>query len=465
MERVTIMGMGVTGRAVADALLRRGVDVVALDDRPSDDVRAWSAARGVTVAAPQGADLDAALADSSAFVPAPGLPDHHPIFDAARRAGVGMISEFDLAARWDDRPAVAVTGTDGKTTVVTLIQRMLERSGIAAGAVGNTDTPWVEAIDDPSVQVFVVEASSFRLGHSRQFSPQVATWLNFGPDHLDAHRDLDTYEAAKASIWAHLAPGALAVANRDDAVVTGHATALRHRRPEIDVETFGADAPPSGQDHGVVDGVLVSGGAEVIAIDEMPRGLPHDVLNALAATASARRVGATLDAAAAVLREFDGLVHRVQLVAEVDGVRFVNDSKATTPHAAAAALAGFESIVLLAGGRNKGLAFDDMLAHVDRLVHVVAIGEAADDMRRLFSPHVPTTVATSMPDAVARAAEVARAGHVVLLSPACASYDWYRSYVHRGEDFTRIVLDYAASRRTPSPAAPGGIDHEQGACR
>lgn len=441
---MVVMGMGVTGRAVAHALIRHDVDVTALDDRPSDELLAWSEQHHITVDRPDDIDLGAALRGSTALLPAPGLPDHHPIFAAASAAGVGVMSEFDLAAGWDARPAVAVTGTDGKTTVVTLVERMLERSGVHAKAVGNTDMPWVEAIEDPSIEVFVVEASSFRLGHSRRFSPRVGTWLNFGPDHLDAHRDLAAYEAAKASIWANLDDDALAVANRDDAVVARHAGGLSSGT----VETFGAGVPPTVVDHGVVDGVLVSGGAELVGVSELARAMPHDVLNGLAAAASAARMGADRSAIVDVLREFDGLEHRVQLVAEIDGVRYVNDSKATTPHAAAAALGAFDSIVLLAGGRNKGLAFDDMLDHSDRIVHVVAIGDAASDIHAAFSPRVPTSVATSMEDAVALAAQIASAGDVVLLSPACASYDWYRSYVHRGEDFARIVRARIDNRGT-----------------
>ena len=435
MRRMMVMGMGITGRAVTTALQRRDIDVIALDDRISDDLLSWAADHGVLVHAPATVDMAALLRGVDGVLPAPGVPDHHPIFGAAAESGVPVMSEFDLAAGWDDRPVVAVTGTDGKTSVVTLIERMLEHSGIAARAVGNTDTPWVEAIDDPTTDVFVVEASSFRLGHSQHFSPAVGTWLNFGPDHLDAHRDLAAYETAKAAIWRELQPGALAVANRDDPVVARHANTL----VAGDTETFGAGAPRTAVDHGVIDGVLVSGTHELLAIDELGRAMPHDILNGLAASATAMRVGATPDSVAHVLRSFTGLEHRVEFIAEIDGVRYINDSKATTPHAAAAALGGFDSIVLLAGGKNKGLAFDNMLAHIDRITHVVAIGDAASDIESAFTGRVPVTIATSMHEAISQAAKAASPGDVVLLSPACASFDWYRSYAHRGQDFARIV--------------------------
>lgn len=435
MERMVVMGLGITGRAVVNALQRHNVDVIAIDDHITDELRDWAAQVAVTVTSCAEHDLETTLRGSDGLLPTPGLPDHHPVFAAATAAGVPVMSEFDLATLWDGRPCVAVTGTDGKTTVVTLVQRMLERSGIASIAVGNTDTPYVAAIEDPSTEVFVVEASSFRLGHSQRFAPQVGTWLNFGPDHLDAHASLSHYEEAKASIWQHLGASGCAIGNRNDPVVARHLAAVSGP----DIETFGGDAPPADHDHGIVEDNLIVAGEKLLAISELSRSLPHDIQNGLAAAASARRVGADRQAMADVLREFTGLEHRVELIAEIDGVRYVNDSKATTPHASAAALGGFDSIVLLAGGKNKGLSFDDMLEHVDRINHVVAIGESAADIESVFSDRVSTSVATSMEEAVRQASDRANSGDVVLLSPACASYDWYKNYGERGRDFARIV--------------------------
>lgn len=434
MQRMVVMGMGITGRSVATALLSRGVEVTALDDRISDDLSSWADEHALAVRAPADLDLAETLRGADALLPAPGLPDHHAIFEVADAVGVPVRSEFDLAAQWDDRPVVAVTGTDGKTTVVTLIQRMLERSGLRAEAVGNTDTPWVEAIEDASLEVFVVEASSFRLGHSQSFAPHVAAWLNFGPDHLDAHADLATYEAAKAKIWGSLDSTSVALANRQDPVVATQAARLSSV-----VQTFGSDAPPTEADHGVVNNTLVVGGSELVKIEELPRSMPHDVLNGLAAAAASLAIGGTREAAAQVLREFNGLEHRVEFVGEIAGVKYINDSKATTPHAAAAALGGFDSIVLLAGGKNKGLSFAPMLEYIDRISHVVCLGDSAVEIQAVFESQASTSVATSMEQALDQAQAAARSGDVVLLSPACASYDWYQSYRHRGEDFSRIV--------------------------
>ncbi len=190
-----LVGMGVANRAVAGALARRGHVVVAVDDNPSDQLRADADALGITLGS---SDELADLVTAAAFVvPTPGLPEQHEAFAIADAAGVAIVSEFDLAAVWDDRPIVAVTGTNGKTTTVELAVAALAADGRVAVAAGNTDIPLVTAIDDPNTDVFVVEASSFRLARARRFRPTVATWLNFAPDHLDVHRSLESYEAAK----------------------------------------------------------------------------------------------------------------------------------------------------------------------------------------------------------------------------------------------------------------------------
>jgi UDP-N-acetylmuramoylalanine--D-glutamate ligase len=441
-RRALVVGLGVTGRAVAGALVRRRVEVVAVDDHPTDTTRA--AARSLAVElleAPAQDALEAAVQAADIVLPSPGLPDGHPAFAAARHHGVPVRSEFDLAGQWDRRPVAAITGTDGKTTVTTMVTAMLEASGLRAVACGNTEVPLVEALDDPGTDVFVVEASSFRLGHSHGFRPLVATWLNFAADHLDVHADLDAYEAAKARIWADLdADGGVAVVNADDPVV------LRHRPTDARSVTFSTVAVPAGAppaaDAAVVGGRLVApGGLDLLGVDELPRALPHDVANALAAACTALLAGATLDGVRHVLRTFEGLPHRVQLVAEADGVRWYDDSKATTPHAALAAVAGFSSVVLVAGGRNKGLDLSVLARQVPPVRAVVAMGEAADLVADAFAPTgVPLErVTTDMDDVVAAAARLAGPGDAVVLSPACASFDWFRSYGERGDAFAAAV--------------------------
>ena len=435
-----VVGFGITGRAVAGALARRGHAVIAVDDRPTDVHRAAAADLGIElVAAPDEARLDAFVAGAAELLPAPGLPDHHPAFAAAARHGIAVRSEFDLAARWDQRPMVAVTGTDGKTTVTMLAAEMLKASGVEAAAVGNTETPLVTAIDDPTVDVFVVEASSFRLLHSERFAPRVATWLNLAPDHLDNHRSLVDYEQAKARIWRDQTAADVAVGNADDAVVLGHL-----RLAPAQQRTF---AVGSAADWRVEGGWLT--GPEVgpfVAVDELPRRFAHDLANALAAAATVVPVGATAAGCAEALRRFRGLPHRLALVTEAGGIRWYDSSKATTPHAALNDASVLGPAVLIAGGRNKGLDLS-VLTSAASVRAVVAIGEAAAEVASAFAGVRPVIEAGSMAEAVAAAAALADRGDAVVLAPGCASFDWYGSYGERGDDFAHCVLALVGERR------------------
>jgi UDP-N-acetylmuramoylalanine--D-glutamate ligase len=427
-----IIGFGVVGRALASALVERGHRPVVVEDRPTDQARRLATDLGVElVEQPTSERLGGVVAAATVLLPSPGVPDHHPVFDLVAGSGLPIRSEFDLARLWDDRPIVAITGTNGKTSVTMLVTESLRRSGMGAAAVGNTEVPLVAALTDPEVEVFVVEASSFRLGHSHRFTPRVATWLNFAPDHLDAHASLEAYEAAKAKLWLDLGPDAVVVANADDPVVAGHV-------PDgSDVAWFSL-TDRSATWH-VADAALVGPDGPLMAVDDLVRTQPHDLANALAGAATALAGGATTEGVVDALRSFTGLPHRLQLVAERDGVRWYDDSKATVPQATVAAVGGFGSVVLIAGGRNKGLALDDLATTVPPVHHVVAIGDAADEVRAVLADRVPVVIAADMAEAVSLAASVAGPGDAVLLSPGCTSFDWYRSYGERGDDFTRLV--------------------------
>jgi len=433
-EHVLLVGFGVANQAGAKALLARGHRVSVVDDRPSDGVRAAAAAAGLSVVeAPDEAALDGLVAGVGLVVAAPGLPDQHPVFRLAERHGVPTATELDLAGVWDRRPIVAITGTNGKTTVTTLVTEMLREGGIACVDAGNNDLPLVAAIDDPEPQWFVVEASSFRLGRTHGWAPRVATWLNLAPDHLDVHATHADYEAAKARIWAAQTGDDVAVGNLDDEVVARHLRAARARQVAWSTRDEGADYRLAGDE-------LVGPGGTLLAVDELPRALGHDVANALAAAATAEAAGCDRDAVRRVLRRAAPLPHRVAPVATVDGVTFYDDSKATVPHATLAAVRGFGSVVLIAGGRNKGLDLSTLAEGADHVRAVVAIGESAGEVAAAFDGIRPVEVAGSMREAVAAAARLARPGDAVLLSPACASFDWYPSYAARGDDFAAAVI-------------------------
>jgi len=435
-DRALVLGLGVTGISVARALRRRGILVRAVEDRPTSLTSSVAEELGAElVQSPDETGLRAAFEDTAAFLPSPGVPESHAAFDVARATGVPTISEFDLARWWDDRPIAAVTGTDGKTSVTLLTVAMLEASGVAAAAVGNTETPLIDAIEDPGFDAFVVEASSFRLAHSERFQPSAAAWLNFSPDHLDVHKDLASYERAKAKLWSWLPEGGLAVAPADDAVVRRH---LPQDRENVLV----AKEPGDGATAYVENGRLWMRGVDVAGVHDLPRSFDHDLTNALVAAALATHLGATTEGIRAALSTHESPPHRIQLVASKNGVSFYNDSKATVPHAVITAVGAFESVVLIAGGKNKGLDLGELRAVADRTRAVIAMGDAADEVKKAFDGAAPVHEATDMEDAVRIAVSLAAAGDAVLLSPGCTSFDAYDNYGARGDDFIRVVHEH-----------------------
>lgn len=423
-----VIGFGVTGEAVARHA-DRGT-VVAVDDRPDEDKRNRAAALGVSlVESPDVPQLAALVKNADLVLASPGVPFSHPVYELAEREDVELVSEVELAARRARVPIVAITGTNGKTTVTTLVAAMLVASGQRAVAAGNIGLPLLDAVSSDA-DVVVAEVSSFQLAFTTTFAPRVATWLNLAEDHLDWHPSMRHYIDSKARIWANQRPGDVAVANADDPVVM----AAAETAPAA-VVTFG-----HGGDYEVRDGRLVAPGGEDIApAADLPRHLPHDVANALAATATAVSAGASVASCRSTLLGFEGLPHRVTLVREADGIRYFDDSKATTPASVLAALEGFDSVVLIAGGLNKGLDLGVLASAADRIRAVVAIGDSAPAVEAAFRGRRPVTIAGSMSDAVARAREMASRGDAVLLSPGCASFDWYSSYAERGDDFARAV--------------------------
>ena len=423
-----LWGMGAANRAVAASLHRRGLEFIAVDDAPAAGARRAAAeSGGVLQPPPPDGELSGLMDSCGGFLPTPGLADRHRAMRAAGKAGAVVLSEFDLAAAWDDRPVVAVTGTNGKTTVTTLVAAALAPSTGAVSA-GNNDLPLVSAIDDPFPAVFVVEASSFRLSRSRSFRPRVAAWLNFFPDHLDVHASLEAYEEAKAGIWRHLGPDDVAVLNAADPVVAA-------RRPAAGRQlTFGTPA----SDVAVAGEWLLVCGEPLVEIARLPRRFPHDLRNAEAASACAVAAGAPAEDVRAALESFRGLPHRLELVAETDTNRWFDDSKATTPDAVLAATGGFESVVLIAGGRNKGLDLGN-LAMARSVRAVVAIGEAAGEVCAAFAGSRRVQKVTDMETAVSVAGDMALPGDAIVLSPGCTSFDWYDSYRHRGEHFASLV--------------------------
>ena len=433
-----VYGMGVSGEAMVKAALARGLTVTVADDGWTDRSRAIAAGLPIeTEAQPSPGRLRELVRAADLIVPSPGVPEHHRLIEMAVAAGVALRTEIDVAYEWEQgrpggpRPMLAITGTDGKTTVTTLTAAMLEASGLRTIACGNTDVPLVAALD-LDVDVFVVECASFRLRWITCFRPEVGTWLNIAPDHLDWHRTLEAYTVAKARIWEYQRASDTAVAFADDAAVMERAQQAPGR-----LVTFG-----SGAQYREADGVLEGPAGRIVASAELWRSLPHDRTNALAAAATTLESGiGNLVGVQTALRSFRGVAHRISFVAEAGGVAFYDDSKATTPHAALAAIRGFDRVVLVAGGRNKDLDLSALASEPARVRAVVAIGESSDAVAAAFEGLCPVRLATSMDEAVAASRAMARPGDTVLLSPACTSFDWYANYGERGDDFARAVKE------------------------
>lgn len=436
-ESTLVFGLAIAGQAVARELVRRGESVVLADDAVSDLHQAFSKQIGMPlVALTSSSEIQQVLNSVARVAPAPGIPEGHPVIVAARELGVEICSELEIAYRYErdspsgPRPMVGITGTDGKTTTTMMTAAILESAGLRTMAVGNTDVPLISALNTDA-RAFAVECSSFRLAHTQQFRMCASAWLNFAPDHLDWHPNLSDYFEAKAKMWAHCVEGDVAVAPFDDLRIIEAAQASNAR-----VVTFGI----AGGDYHSFDGWLCGPMGRIMPISEMGRSLPHDVSNALAATAVCLEAGlANVADVASALQSFKNAPHRIQFVGEKGGVRWFNDSKATSPHAVSVALNSFENIVLIAGGKNKGLDLSALAEQPSRMRAVVAIGDASDEVAHAFTGVCEIKRATSMQEAVNMADSFAQDGDVVLLSPGCTSYDWYANYGQRGEDFMKCV--------------------------
>jgi len=439
-QRVMVAGGGRSGVAAAELLVSRGAHVTLADTAASIAGGARLGALGVTLAL--GPHDPAAFAGADLVVLSPGVPPEQPAVEQARRAGVPVIGEIELASRFLAGRIIAVTGTKGKSTTTTLIARMLREGGLDATAGGNLGTALSSQVasSHPGA-LHVVEVSSFQLQTTDTFRPWIAVLLNLSPDHLDRHASFEEYAGAKARIFANQTADDWAVVNEDDPPALAIARGARARRFD-----FGLDAP-------VADGVTVDGAAVVrreagvvtpllpLSVVHLPgRHLLSDVLAAAAVGCVAGLAPAAMQRA---VDGFAGLEHALERVAEIEGVLFVNDSKATNIEAARRALESFDrGVVAILGGRFKGGRFEDLRpAIAARADGVVAIGEARPMIHDALGAVVPVDDAASMPEAVRRAFAVARRGGVVLLAPACSSFDMFRDYAARGRAFKDAVTE------------------------
>jgi len=439
-RRVVVVGAARSGVAAAELLARRGARVTLSESRPVVREAAWLRHAGVEIEAGghQAATFDAA----ELVVVSPGVPPDQPVLAAAAARGIEVIGELELASRWLKGPVIAITGTKGKSTTTTLIGRMLTAAGRDVRVGGNIGVPLSSQVESASAEtVHVVEASSFQLETTTRFRPWIAVWLNLADDHLDRHRSREAYADAKARIFRNQTAADWAVVNALDPEVVRRSDSIAARR----VSFAATAAPMLGDAQFSIDGTSIvrrtsTGTAPVLPLSAVELPGRHMHHNVLAAVAAATLAGAEPAAMAQGLAGFRGLDHVMEPVGQVGGVRFINDSKATNIEAAARSIEAFDGVVALVGGRFKGgdLAElrEPLRAHARA---VVAIGESAAQVRDAVRDVVPVETAVSMAEAVRTAYRLAKPDGVVLLAPACASFDWFTDYAERGHAFKEEV--------------------------
>ena len=427
-QRVVVVGAGVAGIGAARALAAEGARVTITDLRSEAELPGAMELRRDGVDVRAGGHDPSSLDDASLVVVSPGVPPSAEIVGWARRRELPVWGELELGARLATTPYAAVTGTNGKTTVTAMVEACARAAGLDAVACGNIGRSFAEAAREPH-DLLVVEASSFQLEVQDTFHPRVSVLLNVAPDHLDWHGSFEAYVRAKARIHERQDDGDVHIGNRDDA-----AAAEISARARCEVRWFRGGQPREGE-VGYEDGELVARIDGRHGLGAIPDDRPGFREDAAAAAATALALGVDPDAVAVALATFRVAAHRGEEVAVVDGVRFVDDSKATNVHAAIAAIRGVDDAVLIAGGRAKGVDLSPLREHAEHLRAVVAIGEAAPEIVEVFRDAVPTSVAGSIEEAVRDAFATASAGGTVLLAPGCASWDQFADYEERGDRF------------------------------
>ena len=434
-KKVTVVGMARSGVAAARALHALGALVTVTDKKPLDQLSAQVASLGSGITIEAGGHPDRIFIETDLIVLSPGVSTIPPV-QQARRHGVNVISELELAWLLSDAPYIGITGTNGKSTVTTLVGLMLEKAKkkvLVAGNIGNALTEDISQLT--KADWIVAELSSFQLEDIETFRPRIATILNVTQDHLDRYHTIEEYGEAKARIFMNQQKNDFLVLNFDDPIVKYYTR--RTAATVIPISRQLRFNPGAC----VLNGYLMFNGRRIIAADELRISGVHNLENALAATALSLLAGADIRSVASVLREFPGLEHRLEFVREKDGVSYINDSKGTNVGAVVKSVEGFtRPVILIAGGLDKGSDFSplyDLFKHKVKLL--VLIGKAADKMAKALSTSTETVFAPTLQEAVRSASAHAGRGDIVLLSPACASFDMFKDFEDRGRQFKDAV--------------------------
>ncbi len=425
-----IVGLGQTGLSVARYFLARDLPFAVTDSRvhpPGWDELKKMAPTVEIVLGELSRDL---IQRAKQLIVSPGVSLQEPVIAAALQKGIPCVGDIELFVREISAPIVAITGANGKSTVTTLLGDMAKNAGLRVAVAGNIGLPVLDLLDQPTFDLYVLELSSFQLETTYSLRATAATVLNICEDHLDRYASFDAYLAAKKRIYHQCKT---AIVNRADARVW----------PESQCQQMGFSlAAPKNNDYGVFENFIVRGKEKLCAFNEIKLQGMHNIENILAALALGEAVGLDQSSMIQTIKSFTGLAHRCQLVREHRGVRWYNDSKGTNVGATIAAIEGLGSkeIILIAGGQNKNMNFSPLKPVVaEHVRQVILMGETAGELNVLLRDVAPVSVVRNMPEAVKLADQVARAGDVVLLSPACASFDMFDNYKQRGCEFERAV--------------------------
>ncbi len=466
-KNVLVVGLGTSGQAACDLLLKRGAKVTAVDSGDSEPLRRVANqlhARGIAI------ELGAAKAPSSSFdlvVVSPGVPPTLPLMRELRERKAPIIGELELGYQQSSCLNVAITGTNGKTTTTELIELLLKENQRKTVAAGNIGTPVCAVVDQTKeLDWLTLEVSSFQLETIEFFRPAIAVFLNFTPDHLDRYADMGEYLKAKARIFENQQAFDTAIIQREAL------TQLEKHNLRVPAKIITFSATDQSADLYLDRGLLVSrlDGWSGVLLDMSTCKLrgPHNAENLMAALAVGRVMRLPLEGVVQALRSYRPKPHRCELVAEINGVQFINDSKATNPDAVQKALlsvptafAGAPNVWLIAGGKDKGFDYHDLGPLLSKRVKgAFLLGETREKIRSSWGLFTPCAVVDSLLEAVSKSAASAVSGDVVLLSPACSSFDMFQNYQHRGDVFRQAVEGLV---RTANSGAPAGDTTNSGA--
>ncbi len=443
--RYAIVGLGATGLACIRYLSQQGVDIAVTDSRAQPPGLAQFCAEFPNIPIKLGGYDHQLLAQAQEIILSPGVSRHEPAIARCIAAGIPVVGDIELFARCVQAPVVAITGSNGKGTVTTLLGEMAQQAGLKVKLGGNIGTPVLDLLPQAVPDYYILELSSFQLESTFSLHSHAAVILNLSPDHLDRYTTMAAYLQAKQTIYRHCQH---AVINRDNlALSQGLDLSLQA------VTSFGLDEPPAAQFglRSTADDVfLMHGSEQLLSVSKMKIKGQHNWSNALAALALGQTMNLEMSAMLMAVKAFAGLPHRCQWVAESDGVVWYDDSKGTNIGATQSAIQGLgESVpgkvILIAGGQAKGASFTELRDTVRTYVRrLILLGEDAELIAQVLEDCVPVEFVIDLKQAVQRAQQLAQPGDVVLLSPACASFDMFRDYVHRGEAFTTLVQELVA---------------------